>query len=115
MSTYNVLLYRQGGTLYLDEPLPDQPSACTVSITQLDGNGLADLGGGFANISDVAATIDNLVLTLPAKASPWRTVAPTATAGTIGYQLLSGLTERVPRHLQLSQGFDEIDRPDAAL
>ena len=36
-------------------------------------------------------------------------------AGTIGYQLLSGLTERVPRHLQLSQGFDEIDRPDAAL
>ncbi len=84
MSTYNVLLYRQGGTLYLDEPLPDQPSACTISITQLDGNGLADLGGGFANITDVAATVDNLVLTLPAKASPWRTVTPTATAGTIG-------------------------------
>jgi alanine racemase len=36
-------------------------------------------------------------------------------AGTIGYQLLSGLTERVPRHLQLSQGFDEIDRSGAAL
>ena len=76
--------------MYLDEPLPDQPSACTVSITQLDGSGLTDLDGTFVNITDAAATIDNLVLTLPAKASPWRTITPTATTGTIGDMTAEG-------------------------
>lgn len=84
MSTYNVLLYQQGGTLYLDEPLPDQPSSCTITIEALDSRTLEQIGGTFVDVLDEAADVDDLVLTLPAKAAPWRTISPTDTAGTIG-------------------------------
>lgn len=84
MSTYNVLLFRQGGTLYLDEALPGQPSACTISITSLDSESLSTLGGGLTEIQDEDCDVGDLVLTLPAKSPPWKLVSPTETAGTIG-------------------------------
>jgi hypothetical protein len=84
LSAYNVLIYQQGGTLYLDEALPAQPSAATISVTALDARGMALVDGSFSDITDAACTLDNLVLTLPAKTPPWKVVVPTATAGTIG-------------------------------
>lgn len=84
MSAYNVLLFQQGGTLVLDEPLPAQPTEATVSITALDSKGLAVVDGSFADITDAVCTVDNLVLTLPVKQAPWKVVVPTGTAGTIG-------------------------------
>lgn len=90
MSSYNVLLFQQGGTLYLDEVLPGQPSLCTISITQLDGQELSALGGGFVDITDDTALIADLVMTLPPKQAPWRILVPDNTAGTIGDMVAEG-------------------------
>lgn len=84
MSTYNVLLFQQGGTLYLDEALPGQPSSCTISITRLEGGTLSSTGWGLVDIVDDDCTVWDLVVTLPAKNPPWKVVTPTDTAGTIG-------------------------------
>jgi len=55
---------------------------------------LTTLGSTFADITNVACTLDNLVLTLPASNEQARVLSPSATSGTIGnltspgYQLL---------------------------
>lgn len=90
MSTYNVLIYQQGGTLYLDERLDAQPSAATVSITALDSRGLSSMDGSFPDISDEVCALDDLVLTLPAKQAPWKVVVPSGTTGTIGDMAAEG-------------------------
>lgn len=90
MSTYNVLLYQQGGTLCLDEPLPAQPSACTITLTALDGSALTEIDSTFTDIDEENVTLDDLVLELPAKAAPWRTVTPTSTTGTVGDMTAEG-------------------------
>lgn len=84
MSTYNVLLFQQGGTLYLDEALPDQPSLCTVTITQLDGQALSQIDSSFTDIEDEACDVADLVVVLPAKSAPWKLVTPTSYTGDIG-------------------------------
>jgi len=90
MSNYNVLIYQQGGTLHLDEVLPDQPTAATITITTLAGQALSTIHSSFDDVSAAACTLDNLVLTLPAKSQPWKTVAPSGTAGTIGDMTAEG-------------------------
>lgn len=90
MSQYNVLLFRQGGTLYLDEALPGQPSACTITLTSLNTNSLTSLGGGFVDVQDEECDVWDLVVALPAKSPPWKTVVPTSTTGTIGDMTAEG-------------------------
>ncbi len=113
MSIYNILVFRQGGTLYLDETLPGQPTTCTISITTLESNSLATISGGLAEVDDEACDVADLVLTLPAKNPPWKTVAPTATAGTIGDMTAEGrrfLLNRGGRKrwVRVSE-YDEVD------
>lgn len=90
MSQYNVLLYQQGGTLNLDEALPGQPSACTISITSLNTNSLTSLGGGFVDVQDEACDVWDLVLELPSRNPPWKLVTPITTTGTIGDMTAEG-------------------------
>lgn len=80
-SLNNILVYQAGGRLVLDEPFRAQPTAATITITALDGRELTDLGTGFAAISDVAAEVSSLSLTLPATTLRQRTIEPTATSG----------------------------------
>lgn len=80
-SLNNILVYHAGGRLVLDEPFRKQPTEATVSITTLDGRDLDALGGGFTAISDVAADVSTLSLTLPATTLRQRNIAPSATAG----------------------------------
>lgn len=90
----NELIYRAGGTLYLDEPFEAQPTAATITIATLGNQGLSTIDSTFTDISAVAASVDNLVLTLPATNRSARLISPSATAGTIpdltseGYRLL---------------------------
>jgi hypothetical protein len=80
---YNLLIAGQGGILHLDEPFREQPSAATVSLYPLNTRG-AEVGNGFASVTDAACTLDDLVLTLPAKNAPWKIVCPINTQGTVG-------------------------------
>lgn len=89
----NELIYQQGGTLILDEPFEAQPTAATITITDLSNQQLSVLGD-FTDVEDEAADLDDLVLTLPATNEQARLITPSATAGTIptitskGYRLL---------------------------
>jgi len=77
----NVLLYQQGGTLYLDKPLEAQPSACTISIKSLGNDDLSEVGSTFDDIDDEDATAEDLSLTLGATTKGAREVAVSATSG----------------------------------
>lgn len=96
-SLNNILVYQAGGRLVLDEPFRVQPSSATIPIQTLDGKALTELGTGFAAISDVAAVVSTLSLTLPATTLRQRTIVPTGTTTYVaavdaltdpGYQLL---------------------------
>lgn len=80
----NELIYQAGGTLYLDEPFEAQPSAATITITTLANQALTTIDSTFTDISAEAATVDNLVLTLPATNRGARVISPSGTAGSIG-------------------------------
>lgn len=80
-SLNNILVYQSGGRLVLDEPFRGQPSAASITIQTLDGENLAELGGGFTSIIDVAADVSTLSLTLPATTFHQRVIAPSATTG----------------------------------
>lgn len=80
---YNLLIYQQGGTLYLDEPFEAQPSAATITIRTLDNQVLSTIDSSFDDIEDEAATVENLVLTLPAVNKGAKVITPSATAGSI--------------------------------
>ena len=90
MSAYNVLLFQQGGTLYLDETLPGQPSSCTITLSGVDSESLSSLGAGMTEVQDEDCVVGDLVLTLPAKSAPWKVVAPSDSAGTIGDMTAEG-------------------------
>jgi hypothetical protein len=79
---YNLLITKQGGWLHLDEPLEDQPSEATVTVSVVDSK--FSSFGAFPSIVNQPCTLDDLVLTLPDRAAPWRTVVPSSTAGDVG-------------------------------
>ena len=90
-----LLVYQQGGTLYLDEPLGAQPTACTLTLTGRDGTALSSIDSSFSDVAASACTVETLSLTLAAANAGAREVAVTATAGTP----VSGLDDRFYRLL----------------
>lgn len=80
---YNLLIAGQGGVLHLDEMFKDQPTAATISLYPLDVRG-AEAANGFSVVTDAVCDLDDLVLTLPSRAAPWRLISPTDTDGTVG-------------------------------
>ena len=80
---YNLLIYQQGGTLYLDEPFEAQPTAATITIRTLDNEVLSTEHSTLTDIEDETASVSNLVLMLPALNKNAKVIAPSATAGTI--------------------------------
>lgn len=86
----NELIYQQGGTLYLDEKWPSQPSAATVTIRTLANKALSTIDGTFDDIEDEACVVDDLVLELPAANAGAKLLMPLATAGTIGHLTAPG-------------------------
>lgn len=79
---YNLLITNQGGWLHLDEALPRPPDSATITLAVVDQK--ASSQGSFPTVVDDVCVLDDLVLTLPDRQAPWRTIVPTATAGTIG-------------------------------
>lgn len=89
------LVYRQGGTLQLDEPFTSQPTSATITIRTLDNKALSTLDSTLVDIEDAVCDCDDLVLTFAAANEQARVLSPTATvAGTVptmtspGYRLL---------------------------
>lgn len=80
----NELIYQAGGTLVLDEPWTAQPSAATFTLLTMQGQALSTIGGGFEDISEETASLDDLELTFPATNQGAKVIVPTATDGTIG-------------------------------
>jgi hypothetical protein len=79
---YNLLITNQGGWLHLDEALPAQPLSATLTLSVVDSK--ASSTGGFPSIVNEPCVVDNLVMTLPDRQAPWRSIVPTITAGAIG-------------------------------
>lgn len=79
---YNLLITNQGGWLHLDEALPAQPTEATLTLSVVDSK--ASSTGSFPSLTNVVCTVDDLVLELPERQAPWRTIAPAETTGTIG-------------------------------
>lgn len=80
----NELIYQAGGTLVLDEPWTAQPSAATFTLLTMQGQALSTIGGGFADISEEDATVDDLQVTFPATNHGAKVITPSATTGTVG-------------------------------
>lgn len=90
-----VLIYRQGGTLALDERLETQPSSCTFTLRTLQDAVLSTLHSSFDDVEAESATVDTLTLTLAATARNANQISVVATSGTgvshltsDGYRLL---------------------------
>jgi hypothetical protein len=79
---YNLLITNQGGWLHLDEALPSQPTSASLSLSVVDSK--ASSSGGFPAIVGETCVVDDLLLVLPERQAPWRTITPTSTAGTAG-------------------------------
>lgn len=113
---YNLLIAGQGGWLHLDEALPRQPDSATITLTVVDQKASSD--GSFPTVTGATCAVDDLVLTLPDRTAPWRTIAPTATAGTIGDLLAPRrrfLLNRAGRRLYLRASEAEGDGSDVTL
>lgn len=80
----NELIFQAGGTLVLDEPWAAQPSEATFTLLTMQGQALSALGGGFTDISEEDATVDDLQITFPATNHGAKVITPSATAGTVG-------------------------------
>ena len=76
------LIYRQGGTLQLDEAFATQPTSATITIRTLDNKALSTIDSSFEDIEDVACACDDLSLTFAAANEQARVLVPTATSGT---------------------------------
>lgn len=79
---YNLLITKQGGWLHLDEMLPSPPLSAEITIERQDER--ASSNGAIPSTVDEFCVLDDLVLTLPTRTAPWRTIAPMTTEGTIG-------------------------------
>ena len=93
---YNLLIARQGGTLHLDEMLPERPASALLTLTEVDR--VASSTAPFPAVTDAVCTVDDFIAELPARISPWKTIAPTTNSGTVG-----DLTDK-RRRLLLNRG-----------
>lgn len=79
---HNLLITRQGGWIHLDEKLPAQPVSAKVSFQEVTM--VAASQAPFPALGTQNAIVDDLVLTLPDRQHPWRTIQPATTTGTVG-------------------------------
>ena len=75
------LVYRQGGTLTLDERFEAQPSSCTITIRTLQDDVLSTISG-LSNVEAASATVETLDLTLAATAKGARQITVSTGSGT---------------------------------